>query len=58
LLVVKSEEVQSVAGWGNLIPAEGANFSITNTFYNVVEKRNPYQSKILCRRHEPTPASF
>jgi len=27
-----------------------------NTFHNVVEKRNPYQSKNRRRRPEPTPA--
>jgi len=32
--------------------------SITNTFHNVVEKRNPYQSKNRCRRPEQTPASL
>jgi len=31
--------------------------SITNTFHNVVEKRNPYQFKNRRRRPEPTPAS-
>jgi len=32
--------------------------SISLTFYNVVEKRNPYQSKYLRRRPVPTPASL
>jgi len=32
--------------------------SIKNTFHNVVEKRNPYQSKNRRRRPEPTPASL
>jgi uncharacterized protein YraI len=31
---------------------------ITNTFHNVVEKRNPYQSKNRRQRPEPTPASL
>jgi hypothetical protein len=31
---------------------------ITNTFHNVVEKRNPYQSKNQLRRPDPTPASL
>jgi len=32
--------------------------SITNTFHNVVEKRNPYQFKYPRRHPEPTPASL
>jgi hypothetical protein len=32
--------------------------SIKNTFHNVVEKRNPYQSKNRRRRPEPTLASL
>jgi len=32
--------------------------SITNTFRNDVEKRNPYQYKNRRRRTKPTPASL
>jgi hypothetical protein len=32
--------------------------SITNTFHNVVENRNPYQYTNRRRRPEPTPASL
>jgi len=32
--------------------------SMTNTFHNVVEKRNPYEFKNRRRRPEPTPASL
>jgi hypothetical protein len=32
--------------------------SITYTFHNVVEKRNPYKSKNRRRHPEPTPASL
>jgi hypothetical protein len=35
----------------------GSGSAISNTFLNVVEKRNPYQSKNRRRRPEPTPAS-
>jgi len=32
--------------------------SITNTFHNIVDKRNPYKSKNLRWRPEPTPSSL
>jgi hypothetical protein len=35
-----------------------SRISIKNTFHNVVEKRNPYQSKNRRRRPESTPASL
>jgi hypothetical protein len=31
--------------------------AISHTLHNIVEKRNPYQSKNRRRRPEPTPAS-
>jgi hypothetical protein len=38
--------------------AKESRSAISNTFHNVVEKRNPYSSKNRCRRPEPTTASL